>query len=73
MKNLNHEFSYVEKPKEKLKSNFNERKRKDLNGFSDFEDFYGWFVSQNKKCYYCGIEEHMVQTIVVQGLLTDFL
>jgi hypothetical protein len=34
------EFNYVEKPIEKLKSNFNERKRKNLNGFIDFEDFY---------------------------------
>ena len=56
MKNEKHEFSYVEKPKVKLKSNFNERKRKNLNGFSDFEDFYNWFVNQDKKCYYCGIE-----------------
>jgi len=43
---------------------------KNLNGFSDFEDFYNWFVGQDKKCYYCGIEEHEVQQIVVQGLLT---
>jgi hypothetical protein len=60
MKNEKLIFSYVEKPKQKLKSNFNERKHKNLNGFSDFEDFYGWFVSQDKKCYYCGIEEHEV-------------
>lgn len=39
MENVNHEFNYVEKPKEKLKSNYNERKRKGLNGFNDFEDF----------------------------------
>ena len=71
MENVNHEFSYVEKSKEKLKSNFNERKRKDLNGFADFEDFYSWFGSQGKKCYYCGVEEHVVQQIVVQGILTS--
>jgi hypothetical protein len=71
MKNANQEFCYVEKPKEKLKSNFNERKRKNLNGFADFEDFNNWFVSQNKKCYYCGIKENEVQQIVVQGLLTS--
>jgi len=29
MKNEKIEFSYVEKPKEKLKSNFNERKRQE--------------------------------------------
>jgi hypothetical protein len=34
LKNEKLEFSYVEKPKEKLKSNFNERKQKNLNGFS---------------------------------------
>jgi hypothetical protein len=71
MKNANQKFCYVVKPKEKLKSNFNERKRKNLNGFTDFEDFYNWFVSQNKKCYYCGIKENEVQQIVVQGLLTS--
>ena len=71
MKNEKLEFSYVEKPKEKLESNFNERKRKNLNGFVDFEDFYDWFVSQDKKCYYCGIKENEVQQIVVQGLLTS--
>jgi hypothetical protein len=65
------EYDYVEKPKEKLKSNFNERKRKNLNEFSDFEDFYDWFVNQNKKCYYCGIEERHVQQIVIKGLLTS--
>jgi hypothetical protein len=63
MKNEKLEFSYVEKLKEKLKSNFNERSRKGLNGFTDFEDFYSWFVSQNKKCYYCGIEEHEVNKL----------
>lgn len=42
----NEEFNYLEKPIDKLKSNFNERKRKNLNGFIDFEDFYNWFVSQ---------------------------
>jgi hypothetical protein len=71
MKNEKLVFSYVEKSKEKLRSNFNERSRKGLNGFTDFEDYYSWFVSQNKKCYYCGIEEHEVQQIVVQGLLTS--
>lgn len=71
MENVNHEFNYVEKPKQKLQSNFNERKRKGLNGFTDFEDFNGWFVSQDKKCYYCGVKEHEVQQIVVQGLLTS--
>jgi hypothetical protein len=71
MENVNQEFYYVEKPKEKLIFNFNERKRKDLNGFSDFENFYDWFVNQDKKCYYCGIEEHEVQQIVVHGLLTS--
>ena len=71
MENVNHEFNYVEKPKEKLKSNFNERKRKGLNGFNDFEDFQSWFVSQDKNCYYCGVKEHEVQQIVVQGLLTS--
>jgi hypothetical protein len=71
MKNLNHDYSYVEKPKQKLKTNYNERNRKGLNGFSDFEDFYDWFVNQDKKCYYCDIQEHEVQQIVVQGLLTS--
>ena len=71
MKNEKLEFSYVEKPKEKLKANFYLRNNKDLNGFSDFEDFHSWFVSQDKKCYYCGIEEYEVQQIVVQGLLTS--
>jgi hypothetical protein len=71
MDNANHEFTYIEEPKEKLKSNFNESKRKDLNGFTNLEDFYDWFVSQDKKCYYCGIEEHEVQQIVIQGLLTS--
>ena len=71
MKNEKLEFSYVEKSKEKLKSNFNQRKNKDLNGFADFEDFYDWFVSQNKKCYYCGIKEYEVQQIVVQAVLTS--
>ena len=65
------EFNYVEKPIEKLKSNFNERKRKNLNGFIDFEDFYNWFVSQKKTCFYCGIEEYIVQRIVTTSLLTS--
>lgn len=65
------EFNYVEKPIEKLKSNFNERKRKNLNGFIDFEDFYNWFAGQTKTCFYCGIEEYIVQRIVTTSLLTS--
>jgi 5-methylcytosine-specific restriction endonuclease McrA len=65
------EFIYVEKPIDKLKSNFNERKRKNLNGFIDFEDFYNWFVSQKKTCFYCGIDEYVVQRIVTKSILTS--
>ncbi len=65
------EFKYVEKPIEKLKTNYNERKRKNLNGFIDFKDFYTWFLSQKKTCYYCGIDEDIVQRIVTTSKLTS--
>lgn len=71
MENVNSEFKYVEKPLNKLKSNYNERNRKGLNGFNGLQDFFDWFVSQDKKCYYCGVKEHEVQQIVITGKLTS--
>ena len=64
-------YNYVEKPVNKLKSNFNERKTKGLNGFDSFEHFLDWYNNQSKDCFYCGIKESEVQEIAVIGKLTS--
>jgi 5-methylcytosine-specific restriction endonuclease McrA len=62
-------FKYEPKPINKLKANFSKRKSADLNSFNDFEDFLDWYNLQEKKCYYCGVEESTVQEIIMTSLL----
>lgn len=62
-------MAYIPKPIEKLKSNFSQRKQKGLNSFEDFEDFFNWYNEQQKQCFYCGLQEHEMQEIVLTGIL----
>ena len=62
-------FKYEPKPIEKLKNNFSKRNLDKKNSFDDFEDFLDWYNIQEKKCFYCGIEESEVQEIVMTGIL----
>lgn len=32
-------------------------------GFKEFRKFYDWYIKQEKKCYYCGIDEEKVEWI----------
>lgn len=62
---------YKEKPKEKLRSNFNSRKDRSEGDFKSFDLFYEWYTNEPKICYYCGITEQECQEIVVTGKLTS--
>ncbi len=42
-------------------------KRKD--NFSGFEEFYEWFTSQEKKCYYCGISQSELDDIFKEEMI----
>lgn len=64
-------FEYKTKPINNLRANFNDRKRKSLNGFNDFEDFLAWYNEQDKTCAYCGLKEEECQEIVISGILTS--
>lgn len=66
---MNDNYIYEPKQIDKLKANFSKRKSEGLNSFSNFEDFLDWYNQQEKSCYYCGIEEAVVQEIVMKGIL----
>ena len=53
----------------KLKSDFNRRKKAGLNDFESAQDFFNWYLSQEKKCAYCKISEEEVRFIVINGAL----
>lgn len=63
------EFTYKDKPIEKLKADFSRRKQKGLNSFLNFEDFEKWYNSQEKACHYCGLTEVDSQKIAMTGIL----
>lgn len=65
----NRGFQYIEKPKSKLKADFDRRNREGKNSFTNFEEFYSWYVNTEKKCHYCGLKEIESQEIVMRGLL----
>ena len=64
-------MEYIIKSKEKLKINFNQRRREGKNLFIDFEDFYDWYINQKKSCHYCSLDESEMQSIVMQGIVTS--
>lgn len=39
------------------------------NGFNDFKFFYNWYNKQDRKCYYCGIDEHKVADLFEKKIL----
>ena len=53
------------KSKTQLRSNFNSKKQKGLNDFTNFEEFSRWYDKALKKCSYCGIEEEVLQELIV--------
>lgn len=59
------------KSKTQLRSNFNSKKQKGLNDFTNFEEFSRWYDKALKKCSYCGIEEEVLQELIVTGKLTS--
>lgn len=68
---MKHKFTYKLKPTEKLRQNYNQRKSKGVNSFESFDDFLSWYNLQKKECFYCGIEENVVQEIVMTGILNS--
>lgn len=54
---------------QKLKNDYNRRVKNLLNEFESFEEFYNWYNSQEKKCYYCGLSQENSRLIVMNGLL----
>ncbi len=58
---------------EKINDVFNLYANSRKEGFGDFKIFYDWYknqnLEQNGKCFYCGIEEHMVASLFEKGFL----
>jgi hypothetical protein len=36
-----------------------------------FEEFYDWYVSQKRQCYYCGIDEETIRQLLDSGRLVN--
>ena len=53
----------------KLKADYNRRKKNNLNDFETYEQFKNWYYNQDKKCSYCDIKEDEIRFIVLNGLL----
>ena len=66
---MNDNYEYLPKSIQKLKQNFTQRKSKGVNSFLTIEDYLDWYNSKEKKCFYCGIEESILQEIVMTGIL----
>ncbi len=66
-------WTYREKTDKQLKGWYNDKVKKDRNGFNGFEDFRSWYNEnvRDKQCYYCGLSERESQRIVHDGLLTS--
>lgn len=64
---------YIEKTKKQLQNWYNDKVRRDLNGFSSFSDFTNWYDENVKdgKCFYCGLTERDSQKIIHCGQLTS--
>lgn len=64
-------WNYKEKPIKKLRDWYNDKVRKDKNGFLDIHDFLEWYKNNIKDscCYYCGLTERECQRIVHLGIL----
>ena len=63
------EFNYKSKPDKNLRSNYYNKKGKNEMDFNSFPEFKKWYNEQEKKCCYCGVEEKVVQEIVMTGKL----
>jgi len=62
-------FEYIEKPKSKLKADYDRRVREGKSSFKDFDEYFNWYQNTEKKCHYCGLKENESQEIVMTGLL----
>ncbi|MFC6999966.1 hypothetical protein [Rufibacter roseus] len=62
-------LTYKPKPEDKLKADFSRRRREELCGFVDFQEFKNWYNSTEKVCHYCGLKEEESQRIVMTGIL----
>ena len=65
------EFVFEERTKQQISSWFYGKKRQSRMGFLTLVSFQNWYNSQSKKCHYCGIDEKIVQEIVMCGKLTS--
>ena len=64
-------FVYKSKTVKQLKTNYNDREKKGLNGFRSFDDFQQWYSVQELSCHYCGLSEVEMQEITMTGILTS--
>lgn len=67
------DWVYIEKSSKQLNDWFKDKVKKDICGFSDFEDFKEWYTEnvRDNKCFYCGLTERESQMIVHSGFLTS--
>jgi hypothetical protein len=64
-------FEFEIKTEKQLRSSYNSKKQKGLNDFANFEEFLGWYNKALKKCSYCGIEEEVLQELIIKGKITS--
>jgi len=69
IQNMSWEYRY--KTDKQLRSWYNDKVRKGVNGFIDFTDFKDWYNDniKDRHCYYCGLTERKSQQIIHNGIL----
>jgi hypothetical protein len=64
-------FVYKRKTAVQLRTNYNDRRKRGLNGFISFDDFQSWYSDQDLSCHFCGLSELEMQEITMAGILTS--
>lgn len=69
LKCMNNEWTYRPKSEKQLYDWYKSKVKKKKSDFESYEDFKGWYNSQSKVCYYCGLTEEESQMIIHKGFL----
>lgn len=67
------DWEYIPKTSDQINNWYKDKKKKNKNGFINFEDFRNWYEEnvQDKFCFYCGLSERELQKLVHLGVLTS--
>ncbi|MBK9637726.1 MAG: hypothetical protein IPO63_07850 [Bacteroidetes bacterium] len=68
---MEEKFIYKAKSMDKLKNWFQPRYSKNRTEFLNFDEFYNWYSTLPKVCYYCGLIEAELQELIMTSKLTS--